>query len=213
MGLSDLVVVAPADFAMESALKTATHAAADVLHRARFYPDLKEALAPFNLVACTTARTGKERSEVLTPETAAEKIMDGAEKNRTAILFGPEDRGLTNSETILADMMIRIPTAGFSSLNLSQAVMVICYELHKKAVHRNPAAGFAPRVATRHELDGMYSQMDETFKEIGFVFPDHPDSWVPNMRKFLSRQTLRSKEVRMIRSLLKQIQTLKKHQI
>ena len=98
------------------------------------------------------------------PADLATKLIPISSENRVAVLFGPEDRGLTNENLRLCHDLVNIPTAGFSSLNLAQAVMVMCYELFQ-ARTRAPES-HTPRLACRYELENMYEELKETFARI-----------------------------------------------
>lgn len=103
----------------------------------------------------------------------------------------------------MCHLLVNIPTAEFSSLNLAQSVMVICYELFKATL--GPAKRFTPRLASRHELDGMYDQIKEILVRISYIQPDNPDYWMNKLRHFLSRVQLRAGEVSIIRGICRQI--------
>jgi tRNA/rRNA methyltransferase len=133
----------------------------------------------------------------------AQQLIDITQQNKVALLFGPEDRGLTNEEIRLCHLLVNIPTSDFSSLNLAQAVMVICYELFKATL--DPAKPFTPRLASRHELDGMYDQVKEILIRINYIQPDNPDYWMNKLRHFFSRLQLRAGEVSIIRGICRQI--------
>jgi tRNA/rRNA methyltransferase len=124
-------------------------------------------------------------------------------KNPAAVLFGPEDRGLTNAELRFCHGMIHIPTAAFSSVNLAHSVTIICYELFKATLA--PAKEFSPKLASRRELDAMYAQLTETLVRISYIQPDNPDHWMDNFRRFFSRLPLRAREVSLIRGICRQI--------
>lgn len=204
MGLRNLVLVNPENFDADRALTLATHAAADVVKQIRVYPDLEEALSEFGYVAGTTARLGNRRRAAVGPQTIAERLMTICENNRAAVVFGPEDRGLTNEETRLCHCLVNIPTARFSSLNLAHSVMVVCYELFKAGLE--PASeSAAPRLATRRELDIMYAQLKETLVRIGFIQADNPEHRLDSFRRFFSRFPLRAGEASLIRGLCRQI--------
>jgi tRNA/rRNA methyltransferase len=96
-----------------------------------------------------------------------------------------------------------IPTADFSSLNLAQAVMVVCWELFRCTL--GEAAEFAPRRANRFELDAMYAQLKEVLMRICFINPDNPDYFMNNLRRFGTRMQLRAKEVQIVRGICRQI--------
>jgi tRNA/rRNA methyltransferase len=203
MGLSRLMVVAPEDYDQEKVNRMATHAAKDLVNRITVFNTLQEALSPFTFVVGTTARLGGERPVVHTPKSMAEKLMGLSLENDIALVFGPEDRGLTNDEIRLCHELVNIPTAEFSSLNLAQAVMVLCYEIFSAS--REEKAEFAPRLANRHELDGMYDQLKDLLLRIDYIKPDNPDYWMANLRRFFTRIQLRAKDVLILRGLCRQI--------
>ena len=165
--------------------------------------DSKEALAPYNYVVGTTARLGGERQVITTPSKLAERLVSISRENRIAILFGPEDRGLSNIDIRYCHTLVNIPTAEFSSLNLAQSVIIMCYEIFIADLEENKE--FAPRLASRHELDGMYDQLKDILVRIGYVNPENPDYWISKLRHFFTRLQLRAKEVNIIRGICRQI--------
>lgn len=203
MGLGQLRVVAPENFDLAKIRALATHAAADVVNRIECFEDLGTALAPFQYVVGTTARTGGQRRVIDSPARLARELIAISRENQVALVFGPEDRGLTNEDTRLCHSLVTIPTADFSSLNLAQAVMVLCYELARAG---RPEGGvFSPRMATRHELDGMFDQLREILVRISFINAENPDYWLNNLRRFFTRLQLRAGEVAIIRGLCRQV--------
>jgi tRNA/rRNA methyltransferase len=203
MGLSRLMLVEPEDCDLTRILKMATHAAADLVENMEVRSDLGAALKPFHYIVGTTARTGGQRQEFKTPREIAEMLVPICTNNRVALLFGPEDRGLTNAQLRYCHAVVNIPTLGFSSLNLAQAVMILCYELMMAG--DKPTDQFVPRLATRRELAGMYEHLKETFIKINFINPDNPDYWMQNIRRFFSRIGLRARDVKIIRGICRQL--------
>ncbi len=203
MGISKLVVVNPVNFDMRKIMKLATHMASGIIGNIQIYDDLRKALSPFGYVVGTTARLGGERQQVAQPSTMAEKLVPISQNNRIAILFGAEDRGLTNEDIRFCHALINIPTAEFASLNLAQAVMIICHHLFTTSNEKTSA--FAPRLASRHELDGMYDQLKNILVRISFINHENPDYWMKNIRRFFTRLQLRAREVSIIRGICRQI--------
>ena len=203
MGLEQLIVVDPQNCDLSRILKMATHAAIDVVEQMRVYEDLQTALAPLNYVVGTTARLGGQRQLVGTAARLAQKLAPLCENNRVGLLFGPEDRGLTNEDIRLCHELVNIPTAEFSSLNLAQAVMILCYELRR--YNQPKAKTFMPRLANRHELDGMYAQLQDILVRISYIQPENPEYFMNNIRHFGSRMKLRAKEVSILRGICRQI--------
>jgi tRNA/rRNA methyltransferase len=203
MGVRTLVVSAPRDLDMQRIRMMATHAASEVVDTMKVCETLPEALSEFNWVVGTTARLGGGRQVNPSPALLAEKLVPISAENRVAILFGPEDRGLTNEDLRLCHDLVNIPTADFSSLNLAQAVMVMCYELFKAS--RDERQSFAPRLASRHELDGMYEQMKDILVRIDYINKENPEYWLGKVRQFFTRLQLRAREVSIIRGICRQI--------
>jgi tRNA/rRNA methyltransferase len=203
MGFGQLIVVAPQNCDMPRILKMATHAAIEVVEHMQVYQDLQTALGPFSFIVGTTARLGGQRQLVGSATGLAKKLAPISEKNRVGLLFGPEDRGLTNEDIRLCHELVNIPTAEFSSLNLAQAVMIVCYELRRYNQPRGKT--FVPRLANRHELEGMYSQLKDILVRISYIQPDNPDYFMNNLRHFGTRLKLRAKEVSIIRGICRQI--------
>ncbi len=203
MGVRRLVLAAPRDLDMGRIRKMATHAASDVIDGMEIYDSLQEALSGFQWVVGTTARLGGGRQVIRSPERLAEKLIPISAENEVAVLFGPEDRGLTNEDLRLCHDLVNIPTADFSSLNLAQAVMVMCYELFKAS--RDDTRSFAPRLASRHELDGMYEQLKEILVKIDYINQENPEYWLNKVRYFFSRLQLRAREVSIIRGICRQM--------
>jgi len=203
MGIGKLVVVGALDYDLTRVLRMATHAAQDVVLNMEVYEDLREALSPYRYIVGTTARTGSHRQTVSNPRFLAKELIPISRNNRIAILFGPEDRGLANSELKYCDGLVTIPTADFSSLNLAQAVMVLVYEIFQASLEEPKT--FVPRLASRQELENMYDHLRVTLAKINFINPQNPEYWMGSVRRFFSRIGLRAREVKIIRGICRQI--------
>lgn len=203
MGIEELVLVDPYNCDLTRIYRMATHWAEDVVLNMEVHGTLEEALAPFQYVVGTTARRGSHRQTMIDPRQLAEQLVPISQKNRVALLFGPEDRGLTNKDLKYCHALVTIPTARFSSLNLAQAVMVMAYEVHMAS--SAPPEAFVPRLATSAELEPMYRDLTRALTLINFVNPENPDYWMTGVRRFLNRIGLRAREVKMIRGICRQI--------
>ncbi|MGB3297813.1 MAG: RNA methyltransferase [Phormidesmis sp.] len=133
-GLSQLILVSPqCDLASDEALQMAVHAK-DVLTAAQRVDTIPEALVGCHLAIATTARARGFNAPLELPENALPSLINSSVETcgDTALLFGPEDRGLSNEELSYAQRFIQIPTSpDYSALNLAQAVAVCCYELYR----------------------------------------------------------------------------------
>jgi len=203
MGIKHLIVVSPENYDLEKVRKLATHAASAVVEKIEIFEDLKTALSPFNYVVGTTARLGGERLGVSSPSEMAVKLIEISRKSKVAILFGPEDRGLLNEDIRLCHELVNIPASEFSSLNVAQAVLIMCYEIFLAGTEEK--VKFAPRLASRFELDGMYDNVKDILVRINYINPENPDYWMNKVRHFFTRMELRAGEVSIIRGICRQI--------
>jgi len=113
----------------------------DVLDHAEIYDNVDEAVVGADCVIGTTARRGV--SGVLAPSQVAEHILPlAANKKQVVLLFGNEKSGLTSDELKVCDLLLRVPIAADQpSLNLAQAVQVICYEFFSSALRQRTLPG------------------------------------------------------------------------
>ncbi len=202
MGVSRLLVVRPYRLDLEKMSKMATHEAAHLIENLPVYDSLKDACAECNYLVGTTARTGRKRRPTENPRDLARKLITLSQNNRIGLVFGSEKWGLENSHLRLCHSLVTIPTAHFSSINLAQSVMIMCYELFMAG---GPDSLAQPRLASVREQEDMYGHLREAFLAIGFINPENPDYWLNNVRRFFARLELRSKEVKLIRGFCRQI--------
>ncbi|MHC1728766.1 MAG: RNA methyltransferase [Syntrophobacteraceae bacterium] len=203
MGISRLVLVKPIECDLARVLKMATHNAEDVVTEMEVHERLEDALAPFQYIVGTTARMGSHRLSVRSPRQIARELVDISLKNRVALLFGTESSGLANEHIRHCDALVTIPTAGFSSINLAQSVMIMVYELF--SVTSEGKEAFVPRLATHGEQEAMYIHLKETLTKINFINPENPDYWMASIRRFFSRMHLRGRDIQLIRGICRQI--------
>ncbi len=203
MGLHRLILVNPKSLDHSRLLKTATGPSQAIVESMEVFDNLESALGPFHFIAGLTARTGSLRPAITRPRRLAGDLISLTQNNLAGLLFGPEDRGLSNEQLRYCHTIASIPTAGFSSLNLAQAVMIVCYEIFL-ASDEAPAKP-VPRLANSFELEGMYDHLRHILMKIGFLNPQNPEHWMLNIRRYLSRIPLRAREVRIIRGVCRQI--------
>lgn len=204
MGIGRLIVVGNRDLDDEAVRQMATHESKEVIAAMAHYDDLGEALAGFSWVVGMTARKGSGRGPAISPRRMAESLVGLSQNNRIALLFGPEDTGLTNEDLAFCQTVVTIPTVDFKSLNLSHAVMVICYELLVASL--DDEATFAPKLASSRELELLYGKLKEVLLAIGFLHPENPDYWMMHIRRLFARTTLQAREVKILRGICRQIE-------
>ncbi|MBU1229456.1 MAG: RNA methyltransferase [Proteobacteria bacterium] len=210
MGASRLVLVDPQGYDLERAAPLATFHARHILEAARLVPTLREALSGSALALGTTARTGGWRKGVLTPARAAqdEILPRLAQGGRVALVFGPEDRGLTNEETSLCDHLVMIPAhADCTSLNLSQAVLILLYECFQGslALPFEPKGPPGERDASFEERDQLFANLQGALSDIGFLKDQNPDYWMLPVRRFFGRFRLKRNEFNLLMGVCRQV--------
>lgn len=203
MGINRLIVVRDSLPERELMAKMATHKAAHLIDNIKIFPDLPEALSDFTVVIGTTARRGRQRFVHQSPREMVGGLLPLLPNNQVAILFGPEDTGLTNDDLKHCHMASAIPTADFSSINLAQAVAIHCYELYYGIIHAAKDMVTAPELATSFELESMYSYVEESLLAIEFMEDAGRLHWMSNIRHLLSRIRLTSKDANIIRGICK----------
>lgn len=203
MGLSRLRLVNPCSISHPDALKFAV-SAKDLLEQVEIFPSLEAALADITLSVATTRRHGKYRQEIDTPEQIVGKLSAGSEMNTAALVFGREDSGLTTEEVALCRWQATIPTSDeYGSLNLSQAVLIFCYELF---CGFDPAIGQDDRqLANGDSMESMYAQMERVLLKIGFLNPENPAHLMRSFRRIFARAELDDREVAIVRGMLSQV--------
>lgn len=202
MGFSRLVLVDPENTDSEKMKKTATHEAVKIIENMITVSCVEQAVSDVEYVVGTTARLGRQRRKASNPSTISPHLVSLSQQNRIAVLFGPEDRGLENSDIALCDALIHIPTSGFSSINLAHAVMIICYELNSSESNSKKSP---PRLACKRELEEMYKALEETFTSISLVHPQKQNYYLTAFRDMFSRTMPRAKDVTIMRSFLAKI--------
>lgn len=136
------------------------------------------------------------------------KIWQESEHHDIGLLFGREDRGLTNSELHKCHYHVHIPSnPEYSSLNLAAAVQVLAYEIRMASV--SDAEGVLPAMddwdqplATADELESFHEHLAETMEDLKFYDPNNPKQLITRMRRLFNRTRMDKMEVSMLRGLL-----------
>jgi len=192
MGLKSLYLVSPKDFPSGVALGRAA-SALDILDGAQVVEYLEEAVTDCGLVIGTSARSRSIPWPMVDPEECGEKLVAACDKNDVALVFGREDRGLSNEELQLCHYHVQIPAnEEYSSLNVAAAVMVLCYEIRKavlKEISRGDetgsdkegAIGSGQESAGKLRGEGLTEKSSESFYDIW----DQPFATVKDMEGYL----------------------------
>jgi len=216
MGLSRLYLVAPRDFPAETAVWRAA-GALDVLDAAVVVETLDEAIAGCGLVVGTSARGRRIPWPLVNPRECGERVIAESTSHEVAILFGREDRGLTNDELHKCHYHVHIPACEeYSSLNLAAAVQVLAYEL--RMAHLSDAEGNGPTYthwdmppAKVEALEHYYLHLQETLEALNFLAADNPRQTMTRLRRLYGRVRMDEMELGILRGMLTAIQNYKYH--
>jgi len=203
MGISDLLLVNPPEDRNRDALRLA--AGADrILEQARRHSTLREAIEGHHRVIGASRHRGRLRGALLTPREASARISALPAGARVAIVFGSEVNGLENDDLALCQDLVAIPSSEeFPSLNLSQAVMIIVYELFL-AAHGNPTAPTG-KLAPSEELEQLYRHMQKSLLSIGFLDQVNAIRMMRALRRIFNRAHLESRDIAILHGLLSRI--------
>ncbi|VXD25049.1 tRNA (cytidine/uridine-2'-O-)-methyltransferase TrmJ [Planktothrix serta PCC 8927] len=209
MGLEQLVLVNPqCNPACDEAKRMAVHAG-DILERAITVSSLPEALTGCQRAIATTARSRSDAlpTDLEDPRTVLPWLLDCP----SALIFGPEDRGLNNDELSYAQRFLRIRSSlAYPSLNLAQSVGVCCYELRYCVLETQKGTEdsieIPPSTVSLEVLEGYYQQLEAMLLKIGYVYPHTANSRMKKFRRLFNRANLTSEEVMMLRGILSQVE-------
>lgn len=215
-GLTELRMVKP-KVPWPSLVAGYTSAGADdVLDKATLYETTEEALADVHHSYALTARSRDMVKPVTSPRASMDSVKEQvAEGQKVAFVFGGEQSGMSNDDVTLCDTIVTAPlNPDFSSLNLSQAVLMMSYEwliatqktsVEELKIKKNT------ELAEKEEIFGFFGQLEEELDRCGFlrVKEKRPDM-VRNIRNIFLRSHLTSQEVRTLRGIVSGLIRLQK---
>ncbi|MGD2216867.1 MAG: TrmJ/YjtD family RNA methyltransferase [Gemmatimonadales bacterium] len=204
MGLSRLRLVRAGGFDPHRIIGVA-HTGTDVVDSAEHFERLDDALAGVGLAVGTTARGRRVRRNYVRPRDAAAEILEVSHSgDEVALVFGREDRGLSNEELDLCDRLVVVPTdSKHSSLNLSQAVLVIAYEIFLAAEVAPPFK--EPRRAAdradRAELESLFTEVEASLHAIDFFKAQKVKPLMRTVREVAARADLDLRETALFKAM------------
>ena len=204
MGLSAMSLVDPLYFPSPTANALASKGL-DILEHAQVYPDLHAALSTsqciFGMSALSTRMPGWPELDIR--KAAMLAVQQARNGQKVAFLFGTERTGMTNDELKLCHYHVHIPTSSaFSSLNLSQAVQVACYELFMAGQQESTPEPLARILATHLEQEGFYTHLERVGTKIEFLKDPQTEVMMQKLRRLFQRAQLNSNEIKILRGIL-----------
>jgi tRNA/rRNA methyltransferase len=193
-GYEDLRIISPRDgWPNAKALEMAAHAKA-VVENAKIYQSTEDAIADLDYVYATTARNRDMDKQAVAP--AQIELV-----SKTGFMFGPERSGLENKDISLANKIIAIPVSEkCPSLNLAQAVGIICYELSRS----NSAESVERELASKQEFLSLVSHLEQELASRSFFQdPAKKANMLLNIQNMLMRAEMSPQEVRTMRGIIR----------
>lgn len=211
MGLSRLYLVAPKEYPSDKAVWRSA-GATDVLDSAVVVETLDEAIGGCSLVVGTSARERRIPWPLLDPRECGESVWVESGHHEVAIVFGREDRGLTNEELHKCNYHVHIPAnEEYSSLNLATAVQVICYEVRMAFLTATegktlPGHSWDMPPADSSAVENYYQHLEETLAGLGFLDPENPKQTMTRLRRMYNRVRMDQMELNILRGVLTAMQ-------
>jgi tRNA/rRNA methyltransferase len=223
MGLSQLILVNPkCDRLSENARKMAVHAV-DILEKTQIVDSLPVALAGCQRAIATTVRSRSVPIKLEPAHTVLPWLL--TPDIQSALLFGAEERGLSNDELKYAQKFVCIQSSPtYPSLNLAQAVAICAYELYQAwlTISNSPQVTVLPSSPTVEEsisnnapievLESYYQDLEAMLLDIGFLHSHTASVKMEKFRRLYNKANLQPEEVAMLRGILRQIRWAMKNQ-
>jgi tRNA/rRNA methyltransferase len=214
MGFAKLSIVRPSVLPIHPEARRLAVGAEPLLRKTKVFQTVEEATRGLHFLVGTSRRTGKYRKDfVLLPD--LKECLPAGQK--IGILFGAEERGLTNRELSHCHLVATIPAnPDFPSLNLAQAVMVVAYQLHlfshginSVADKRDPSSSHrinsVALLASTDKIEGMYQHLEKMLDQIGFFPHKNAFHMMRTIRQLFGRTGLTEREVRIVRGICRQV--------
>jgi len=206
MGLANLSLINPKKFPHQEATALAGNAT-EVLDNAKIFSSIQEAVNTSKVIYATSARERTIEWPTLTANDAASEIQElVANEIEVSIIFGREDRGLTNDELQLANKHLIIPAhPDYPVLNIAMSTQVVCYELYQAAKKNSVDSWQDFPEYTSEELNNLIDHFNETLIALELVDPNNPKQIMTRMERMFRRLYPDQMEGNFLRGFLKAV--------
>ena len=205
-GLKDLIIVSPRDKWLNNKSINAAKKATKIIKNIKVYDDLEIALSNFSYVVATTNRRRYlEKKSTNDFKFIKRKIIVN---KKTAILFGPENSGLSNEDLRLSDIIFTIETSSKSnSLNLSHAVTVLSHKLFElNNLKITNSISIEKDNISKYQLSKFLNYMIEKLENKKFFTPiEKKESMINNIYSIFTKIPLTKKELQTLWGITKKL--------
>jgi tRNA/rRNA methyltransferase len=205
--IDQLRLVAPrCDHLGAEARQMAVHGEA-LLEQAQLYPDLAAAIADCQRVVATSGRIETESLPLSEPTPALRWLWQGSRGDAgAALVFGREDRGLSNAELLQAGRLVRLAASeAYASLNLSHAVAICLHELQACRTTERTEPADLGNLCERGALEATLADAEALLLEVGFLYPHTAAARMAKLRALLQRAQVQEPEVALLRGMVRQL--------
>ena len=173
----------------------------------KIFNNIEQAILDCDLVLATCGRIDLSNDiECESPEAITKWISSFKEINNLGILFGREDRGLTNIELLLAHKIFNIQTShNYPSLNLSHAVSIILYELTKCSAKKINKDSKNYNLASSKQINESFLELEEMLVRTGYLFEHTSNAKISKFKKYILKAKTSSQEINVLRGIVHQI--------
>ena len=203
-GMRDLRLVNPREYEAYR-VEGIAHQTQDVLARVRTFPSLAEAIADCVHIVGFTARGRTAKRNLQRPRDAAAEVLSLAGAGPVALLFGREDKGLSNEDLDRCHRVVTIPSdPAYASLNLAHAVTIMLYELAlAQGAESRPfkAPRRASELAAAAELERLFADVARALQAIEFFKTRNQSGVMRTMREITHRVPLDARELKLLRAM------------
>ena len=206
MGLSKLSLINPRKFPSGEANALSGNAT-DILENAQVYKTIEDSIKTSTFVYATSSRNRTIQWPTINVEEAAELILNQTTAQKEiSILFGREDRGLSNNELLFAHKILNIKTSqNYPSLNLSHAVSIILYELNKSSTNNTEKDLQVFDLASSKQIYESFKEIEEMLIKTGYLLEHTANSKISKFKKFLLKAKTSSHDINVLRGIVHQI--------
>tara|TARA_E500000331_G_C17151910_1_gene667686 strand:- start:90 stop:812 length:723 start_codon:yes stop_codon:yes gene_type:complete len=206
MGLKNLLLINPRKFPSGDANALSGNAI-DILEKAKVYKNLKDAIKDSTFVYATSARVRTIQWPTKNAQDAAEEIVKQVSANKKiSIIFGREDRGLTNEELQIANTHIEIPAnPEYPVLNIAMSAQIICYEILKASIDTTARDWHDYPEVDSENLQMLIDHFIETATDIDVINPDNPKKIISRIKRMFTRLHPDEMETSFLRGFLSSI--------
>ncbi|WP_032525693.1 RNA methyltransferase [Prochlorococcus marinus] len=206
-GVEELRIVSPKCDIFSLEAKKMALKGQKFLEHCKIFDNLEKAIFDCDLVLASCGRIDISKDSFFE---SSEDIFNWTKSfkkiNNLAIIFGRENRGLTNSELLLANKTFNIPTSQNNpSLNLSHAVSIVLYELNKSSKKNFNRELDVFNLASSKQIHDSFVEIEEMLLGVGYLLKHTSRAKISKFKSYILRANTSMHEINVLRGVVHQI--------